>query len=165
VERVAERSVGSLQQQSRGEPAAERQAGGADEDQRRQHPERAVQADRLEQPAAGHELRAERQQVQEQVEAAEEAAELIGRDGAGDHALEDVVGERQRDRRDEHQHGERAQVGIAAQQTQALAERGAGRRTLHPLRLGAPERERRSEGGHGEHDRGGEHQRCGRRAR
>ena len=54
VERVAQRPVDALQQQRRGEPAAERQARGAHEQERRQHPQRAVQADRLEQPAAEH---------------------------------------------------------------------------------------------------------------
>ena len=133
VERVAQGAVRALEEERGHHPAAQRDARGAEEDQRGQHPEGAVQAEDAHDPAEHDRLHPEREQVQHHVEGGEEVAQLLLRDLPRDRALEDVVGEGERDGGHQHQAAEHLHVRVVSDHPHRLQQvraalRGAGHR-------------------------------------
>ncbi len=160
VERVAEGAVGPLQQQGRDEPAAQGDSGGAQEEQGRQRPESAVEAQDPEEPVGQQELGHEGEGVQDEVEGGEEGPEVFGGNVPRDHALEHVVAQGQGHGGDEHEDGQRPHVGVA------LAGAGSppgGSGSSDPRGAARPraaraQEQRRAHGGRRHRDRRREHQ-------
>ena len=160
VKRGTKRAVGALENEGGQQPAPEGHARRAQQEQARQHPQGAVQAEHAQQPAHRHELRGQGEHVEDHVEGGEERAQLRRRDVPGHRALEDVVGQRDRDRGDEHEAGKAREVRVVAHELHRLGQvrRHGLRSRLGPGPLGAAQNEGRPEAGDRKRGRRGEHE-------
>ena len=125
VERGSQRAVSGLEQQGSGQAGAGRDDHRPRHHDERQHRQRTAHAQRAHQPAGEEELSDDGERVQRQVEGREEAPEPGRLDGLGDGALEDVVAEGERDRREQDEDGDAGQVWVTRDRPN-LERRGGG---------------------------------------